>query len=277
MDARPALLATLLLLAGSAGCGGKDAHPASDVSRPVTDERLRAAPTTQDGWLSYGRDWSNRRYVPLTEINRQTVTGLRKLWQYDLRTLFRRSVHNESTPIVVDGLLIYTDFKDLVVALDVRIGKERWRYQPDLSATALCCGVVNRGIAVYGDRVYLATLDARVIALDRQTGKVAWDVRPAAPAEGYSFTTAPLAADGKIIVGVSGGEFGIRGFVDAYDPATGATSRRRSATAPGSPKRGGRAARRSIPPRRTILTSACSTSPPAIPPRWTETFRRATT
>jgi alcohol dehydrogenase (cytochrome c) len=220
MDARPALLATLLLLAGSAGCG-KDPHPASDISRPVTEERLHAAPVTREGWLSYGRDWSNRRYVPLTEINRQTVTGLRKLWQYDLRTLFRRSVHNESTPIVVDGLLIYTDFKDLVIALDVRTGKERWRYQPDLGATALCCGVVNRGVAVYGDRVYLATLDTRVIALDRRTGKVAWDVRAAAPADGYSFTMAPLAADGKIIVGVSGGEFGIRGFVDAYDPATG--------------------------------------------------------
>ena len=94
MDARPALLATLLLLAGSAGCGGTDSHPASDISRPVTDERLRAAPVTREGWLSYGRDWSNRRYVPLSEINRQTVTGLRKLWQYDLRTLFRRSVHN---------------------------------------------------------------------------------------------------------------------------------------------------------------------------------------
>jgi glucose dehydrogenase len=135
--------------------------------------------------------------------------------------MFRRAIHNESTPIVVDGLLIYTDLKDLVIAVDVRTGMERWRYQPDLGATALCCGVINRGVAVYGDRVYLATLDARLIALDRATGKVAWDVRAAAPAEGYSFTMAPLAADGKIIVGVSGGEFGIRGFVDAYDPATG--------------------------------------------------------
>jgi alcohol dehydrogenase (cytochrome c) len=221
MDARPALLATLLLLAGSVGCGGKDSHPQADISRPVTDERLRAAPATGGEWLSYGRDWSNRRYVPLTEINRKTVTGLRKLWQSDPGPLFLRPVHNESTPIVVDGLLIYTDFKNLVIALDVRTGTERWRYQPDLGATALCCNVVNRGVAVYGDRVYLATLDARVIALDRQTGQVAWDVRAAAPSEGYSFTMAPLAADGKIIVGVSGGEFGIRGFVDAYDPATG--------------------------------------------------------
>jgi alcohol dehydrogenase (cytochrome c) len=221
MRARPALLASLLLLSGSAGCVGRDAPPQPGTSRPVTEERLRATAASKDGWLSYGQDWSNRRYVPLTEINRQTVTGLRKLWQYDPGILFRRSVHNESTPIVVDDLLIYTELKGLVIAVDVRTGRERWRYQPDLGASALCCGVVNRGVAVYGERVYLATLDARVIALDRQTGQVAWDVRAAAPAEGYSFTMAPLAADGKIIVGASGGEFGIRGFVDAYDPATG--------------------------------------------------------
>jgi alcohol dehydrogenase (cytochrome c) len=220
MFARTALLAPFLLLAASAGCVRRDTHAASGAGRPVTEERLRAAAAT-DGWLSYGQDWGNRRYVPLTEINRRTVTGLRKLWEYDPGIMFRRSIHNESTPIVVDGLLIYTDLKDLVIAVDVRTGMERWRYQPDLGATALCCGVVNRGVAVYGDRVYLATLDARLIALDRATGKVAWDVRAADPAEGYSFTMAPLAADGMIIVGVSGGEFGIRGFVDAYDPATG--------------------------------------------------------
>jgi PQQ-dependent dehydrogenase (methanol/ethanol family) len=221
MDARTSRLATLLLLAGSAGCVVKDTRHASITGQPVTEARLRAAPASQDGWLTYGRDWSNRRYVPLTEINRRTVTGLRRLWQYDPGIMFRRSVRNESTPIVVDDLLIYTDHKDLVIALDARTGAERWRYQPDLGATALCCGVVNRGVAVYGDRVYLATLDGRVIALDRRTGAVAWDVPAATPAEGYSFTMAPLAADGKIIVGASGGEFGIRGFVDAYDPATG--------------------------------------------------------
>jgi alcohol dehydrogenase (cytochrome c) len=220
MTTRVSIHATLrltALIAGSAGCGG-DA-PARGPSRPVTDQLL-AAPV-QEGWLSYGRDWSNDRYVPLTEINRKTVSGLRKLWEHDNGVIFRRSVRNESTPIVVDGLLIYTEIKNLVIAVDVRTGKERWRYQPELGATALCCGTVNRGVAVYGDRVFLATLDARIIALDRRTGKPAWDVQAAAPAEGYSFTMAPLAADGKIIVGSSGGEFGIRGFVDAYDPATG--------------------------------------------------------
>lgn len=218
MPTRPVLLTLAVPLAFACS---RESRPPSEPARPVTDERLRAAATTGDGWLTYGYDWGNRRSVPLTEINRQTVRGLHKLWDHDLDVLFRRGVRNESTPIVVDGLLLYTDLKNLVMAVDARTGKEVWRYQPDLKPTALCCGVVNRGVAVYGDRVFLATLDARVVALDRRTGKVAWETTAASPAEGYSFTMAPLAADGKIIVGASGGEFGIRGFVDAYDPATG--------------------------------------------------------
>jgi PQQ-dependent dehydrogenase (methanol/ethanol family) len=215
---RSLLLAILLPL--SFGCRREAASLPAKL-RPVTDERLRAAPAAGDGWLTYGYDWGNRRSVPLTEINRQTLPRLHKLWEHDLDVMFRRSVRNESTPIVVDGLLLYTDLKNLVMAVDARTGKEVWRYQPDLKPTALCCGMVNRGVAVYGDRVYFATLDARLIALDRRTGKLAWETVAASPAEGYSFTMAPLAADGKIIVGASGGEFGIRGFVDAYDPATG--------------------------------------------------------
>jgi glucose dehydrogenase len=135
--------------------------------------------------------------------------------------LFRRNTRNESTPIVVDDLLIYTDLNDLVVAVDTRDGRERWRYQPALGPVALCWDMVNRGVAVYGDKVYLATLDARVIALRRSNGSVVWNVSAARPGEGYSFTMAPLAAGGKIIVGASGGEFQIRGFVDAFDPETG--------------------------------------------------------
>ena len=218
MPKRARFLALLVPLGFA--CRHEDRRP-SEPERPVTEERLRAAASGTDGWLTYGYDWGNRRYVPTAELNRQTVRGLHKIWDHDLDVLFRRGVRNESTPIVVDGLLLYTDLKNLVMAVDARTGKEVWRYQPDLKPTALCCGVVNRGVAVYGDRVFLATLDARVIALDRLSGKVAWETTAAPPAEGYSFTMAPLAADGKIIVAASGGEFGIRGFVDAYDPATG--------------------------------------------------------
>jgi alcohol dehydrogenase (cytochrome c) len=188
---------------------------------PVTDDQLRASPTARDGWLTYGYAWDNQRYVPLSQINRATVKRLRKLWAHEPGTLFRREVPNESTPIVAHDLLLYTDLQNVIFALDARTGEERWRYKPELGPAALCCGPMNRGVAVYADKVYLATLDARVIALDRVSGKVAWDVAAASPAEGYSFTMAPLAVEGKIIVGVSGGEFGIRGFVDAYDAATG--------------------------------------------------------
>ncbi len=212
---------TLVLFAGALGCG-RDPSSLPPVSRrPVTDDELRASAEPRPGWVTYGYAWNNQRYAPLTEINRQTVGGLRKLWHHEPGTLFRRSVRNESTPIVVDDLLVYTDLQNLVMALDVRTGQERWRFQPDLGPSALCCGVINRGVAAYGDKIYLATLDARVVALDRGTGKIVWDVVAAQPSEGYSFTMAPLAVEGKVIVGASGGEFGIRGFVDAYDAETG--------------------------------------------------------
>lgn len=216
----PVGLFPLVLAAGAAGCT-VDAESRPGPGRPVTEDLLAAAPAAADEWLSYGHDWSNQRYVPTARIDRRTVASLAPLWHHDLELYFRRSTRNESTPIVVDDLLIYTDLKNLVIAVDARDGKERWRYQPDLGPVAVCCGMVNRGVAVYGDKVYLATLDARVIALRRRDGSVAWDVRAGEPGQGYSFTMAPLAAAGKIIVGSSGGEFRIRGFVDAYDPDTG--------------------------------------------------------
>ena len=211
---------TLLIAAAGAVAIGAETWSGRPVpTRMVTEEVLHTAGPASDGWLLHGRDWSNQRYAPFDEINRETVARLEKLWEH--RLIVRSSVRNESTPIVVDNLLLYTDARNHVIAVDTRNGKERWRYQPLIGPTALCCGLVNRGVAIYGDKVYLATLDARVIALDRSDGSVVWDVSAGEPREGYSFTMAPLAADGKIIVGASGGEFGIRGFVDAYDPATG--------------------------------------------------------
>jgi alcohol dehydrogenase (cytochrome c) len=215
----PPLLTGLLLVAGAVAVGAKEWLRPPVSTRLVTEERLRTASATPEGWLTYGRDWTNQRYAPLAEINRKTVPGLTKLWEH--RFLLRTKIRNESTPIVADDLLIYTDARDHVIALDAETGRERWHYQPQIGPTALCCSLVNRGVAVYGDKAYVATLDGRVIALDRRDGSVVWDVSSAQAREGYSFTMAPLAADGKIIVGASGGEFGIRGFVDAYDPATG--------------------------------------------------------
>lgn len=210
---------------------------ALNTTRLVTERDLLAATSATESWLNHGRDWGNQRYVPLTDINTRTVTSLRQIWQHDLDLYFRHSTRNESTTIVVQGLLIYTDLKNLVIAVDASTGRERWRFQPRLGPVALCCGMVNRGVAAYGDKIYLATLDARLIALRRSDGSVAWDVAAADPSKGYSFTMAPLAAAGKIIVGASGGEFQIRGFVDAYDPETGRRIWRFWTTA--SPEQGG--------------------------------------
>jgi PQQ-dependent dehydrogenase (methanol/ethanol family) len=207
------------LVAAAAGCAADT--PSRAATGGVTDQVLEAAPGQTEGWHTYGRDWGNQRYSPLAEIDRRTVATLRPVWRHDLGVFLRRSTRNESTPLVVGDLLLYTDLKNLVIAVDVRSGKERWRYQPSLGPVAVCCNMVNRGVASYGDKIYLATLDARLIALRRRDGSVAWDVRAGESAAGYSFTMAPLAADGRIIVGASGGEFQIRGFVDAYDPESG--------------------------------------------------------
>jgi PQQ-dependent dehydrogenase (methanol/ethanol family) len=216
------LLAALLVGAGAAAFAAHTSRRQPVSSRTVTDELLGGARGADGGWLTHGREWSNQRYATVVEIDRHSVPRLEKLWQHKLRLLPKGSGGRmESTPVVLDHLLIYTDADNSVIALDTRTGREYWRYHPKLGAMALCCGVVNRGVAIYGDRVYLATTDARVIALDRRDGSVEWEVKAADPARGYSFTMAPLAAGGKIIVGASGGEFGIRGFVDAYDAGTG--------------------------------------------------------
>jgi PQQ-dependent dehydrogenase (methanol/ethanol family) len=205
----------------------RDARPLT--FRPITDSMLVTAESSGD-WLTYGRNFANQRFAPYTQINRQTVQRLEPLWEQGNRRLIKSYMRPESTPLVADGILIYTDPGmrlarpgNHVIAVDVRTGNAIWSWYYKPGPTALCCGLVNRGVALYGDRVYVGTLDGHLIALDRRTGEVAWDqqVEDADPAKGYSFTMAPLAADGKILIGTSGGEFGIRGFLDAYDPDTG--------------------------------------------------------
>ena len=128
----------------------------------------------------------------------------------------------ETTPLVVDGILYGTGQDDRAFALDARTGRPIWLYQHQLPADIRpCCGRVNRGLAILGDKVFLGTLDAHVIALDAKAGNVIWDVSAVDYKKGYSFTLAPLALRNLLILGVSGGEYGIRGFIDAYDADTG--------------------------------------------------------
>jgi alcohol dehydrogenase (cytochrome c) len=190
----------------------------ADARSQVSYERLLGADREPQNWLTYSGRYSGWRYSALDQINRGTASRLAMQWAFQVGDLGQF----ETTPIVVDGVLYGTGQNDRAFALDAKTGRAVWRYQrklpPKLQA---CCGMVNRGFALLGDRLFMATLDAHVIALDTKTGNLLWDVTAADYRQAYSFTVAPLVVKNEVIVGVSGGEYGIRGFVDAYDAATG--------------------------------------------------------
>ena len=153
-----------------------------------------------------------------SDQSRQCIATLTLQWAFQVGDLGQF----ETTPLVVDGVLYGTGQNDRAFALDARTGRAIWRYQRNLpDKLQPCCGMVNRGFAILGNRLFMATLDAHVIALDTKTGNVVWDVTAADYHQAYTFTVAPLAIKNEIIVGVSGGEYGVRGFVDAYDAETG--------------------------------------------------------
>jgi len=184
----------------------------------VTFERLVNSAKEPQNWLTYSGDYAGRRYSALDEVNANNAPSLVAKWVYQTAATGKF----ETTPVVVDGILYATGPDDRAFALDARTGRLLWTYQRQLPGDIRpCCGRINRGVAVLGDKVFLGTLDAHVMALDAKTGNVVWDVVAADYREGYSFSLAPLAVKDTIILGVSGGEYGIRGFIDAYDPNTG--------------------------------------------------------
>jgi alcohol dehydrogenase (cytochrome c) len=184
----------------------------------VTAERLLNAGKEPQNWLMYSGGYSGLRYSTLDEIDASNAGRLVPKWAYQTMA----GGKFETTPLVVDGILYATGPEDRAFALDARSGRPIWQYQralpPDIRP---CCGRVNRGVAILGDKVFMGTLDAHVIALDAKTGAVVWDIAAADYSKGYSFTLAPLVIKNLVLVGVSGGEYGIRGFIDAYDAATG--------------------------------------------------------
>lgn len=187
----------------------------------VTDGMLLGARKDGKNWLSYGRDYWNQRWSPLTQVNATNVHQLRMAWMY--QTGISRLGSFETSPIVVDGVMYLTTPYNTAMAVNARTGKEIWRYEhkPSIAAPIYCCGPNNRGVAISDGTVYMATLDARLVALDAKTGQVQWDVEVADPEAGYSETMAPLIVGDKVIVGISGGEYGIRGFVRAYNKSNG--------------------------------------------------------
>ena len=184
----------------------------------VSYERVVGAAREPQNWLTYSGRYSGWRYSGLDQISSSSASHLAMQWTFQVADLGQF----ETTPIVVDGVLYGTGQNNRAFALDARTGRAIWRYQRSLpDKIQPCCGMVNRGFAILGDRLFMATLDAHVIALDAKTGNVIWDVTAADYRQGYTFTVAPLALKNEVIVGVSGGEYGIRGFVDAYDAETG--------------------------------------------------------
>ncbi len=219
-----ALAATLAPVAASAGAG----YPA------VTSARLAKA-ATDNGWLMFRRDYAGNSYAPFRQINTRNVAGLTLAWSY--RIGMKQGF--ESSPIVNGRYLFVTTPLDHLIAFDAVTGKVLWTYAKNLADTGLktvCCDVVNRGVALYGDNVYMATLDNYVVALNARTGKVVWQKQLEPADVGYAMTLAPLALKGMVIVGTSGGEYGARDFVEALDARTGRELWRTYSTpAPGQP------------------------------------------
>src|SRR5262249_1316329 len=174
----------------------------------------------QENWPLHGGSQANQRFSPLDQINEQTISRLGLVWSQELGT----SRGLEATPIVADGVIYATGSWSVVYAFDGVSGKLNWTFDPRVSrekAYFYCCDVVNRGVALDNGKVYLATLDGRLIALDQRTGTPVWSVQTTDPAKAYSITAAPLVARGKVVIGNAGSEYGVRGYVTAYDAESG--------------------------------------------------------
>ena len=185
---------------------------------PVTQEQLNAAAGDENNFLHTNGNYDQTRYFPGKQINTSNVGKLHPAWIF--QTEVKES--QETTPIVVNGVMYVTTSFDHVYALNAKTGEEYWHYTHAMGPiTTYCCGPNNRGVAVYDDKVYLATLDSKLVALDAKTGSIVWQTQIADPTLGYSETMAPTAVNGKILIGTNGGEYGIRGFVRAYDAKTG--------------------------------------------------------
>lgn len=245
----PATALAAAALSMMAGCGGsRESAPGAGetaASKPeasasgfanVNAERLLAADEEPGQWMSHGRTYSEQRFSPLDAIDTETVGRLGLVWHRDLDT----NRGQEATPLVIDGVMYLTTAWSKVKAYDAVTGDELWAYDPEVPgerAVHACCDVVNRGLAAWNGKLYLGTLDGRLVALDAQTGKEVWSKITVDRAKPYTITGAPRIVKGKVIIGNGGAEFGVRGYVTAYDAETGAVAWR-FYTVPGDPAKG---------------------------------------
>jgi len=184
----------------------------------LSQARLNAADKDSKNWLQVNGGYSQNRYFPSSQINTGNVSKLKPAFVFQTQVLESM----ETAPVVIDGVMFLTTSYNHIHAIDATTGKEFWHYKHKMGPiTVYCCGPNNRGIAALDGMVYMATLDAKLVALDMKTGEVKWETQIADPEKGYSETMAPVAVDGKILIGTNGGEYGIRGFVKAFDAKTG--------------------------------------------------------
>lgn len=208
------------------GCNEKTPHESQIPksihlsANDVNADLIANAAATPENWLTYGGDYDEQRYSRLTDINQDNVKDLGVAWTYDLHT--SRGV--EATPIIVDGVMYVTGSWSIVYALDAKTGKEIWVYDPKVSgedAAKGCCDVVNRGVAVADGKVFVGVFDGRLEALDAKTGKVVWSTLTVDKSKPYTITGAPRVIKDNVLIGNGGAEFGVRGYVSAYNIKTG--------------------------------------------------------
>ncbi len=181
-------------------------------------EILEGLPADGSKWLTFGGNYANHRHSPLTQITPANVNKLVPKWTFQTGVIG----NFETTSLIRDNVLYVTGPLNVAWAIDARTGRQIWRYRRELPENlTACCGLVNRGFAMLGDKLFMTTLDAHLLALDMRTGAVVWDATMEKFSNGYAATIAPIIAKDKVIVGVAGGEFGIRGFIDAYEASTG--------------------------------------------------------
>ncbi len=188
-----------------------------DGAGPVEQSLLEAAPT-RESWLHYGGNYGSWRHSPITELTPESASGLRLAWIAQTGV----SGQLESSPVVYDGVLYLTSSMNRLLAYDAGDGSLLWRYDhQNPSDLRICCGPVNRGVGISGDVVVMGTLDARLLAFNRKSGELLWNTEVEPYASGFSITSAPLIAEGVAVIGIGGGEYGVRGFFDGYDVETG--------------------------------------------------------
>lgn len=227
-----AILATALLSACSAETPKKEAV-APETSQ-VTADTILAADTS--GWATYGGNYNEDRFSPLDTVNTSNVDTLGLAWSYDLES--SRGI--EATPIVHNGIMYVTSTWNVVHAMDAKTGAPLWTFEPEIDkvqASNACCDIVNRGVAIWGDRIYTATIDGRLIALNAKTGEKIWDILTIDKSKPYTITGAPRVVKGNVIIGNGGAELGVRGYISAYDAETG-EMKWRFYTVPGNPEDG---------------------------------------